>query len=75
MEEREGSKKDVHQIVLQLFRMSQEEGRKTRVRTKPCRWILQLPMTTVLPRRPGQLLRRAAVKTVTREMINFHILL
>ena len=75
MEEREGSKKEVHQVVLPLFRMSLEEERKTRVRMKPCRWTLQLSMTVMLPRRLGQLLRRAAVKTVTREMIHFHILL
>ena len=84
-EKMEGRKKKVVAVVQQLplLRMSQEEEeeeeeeegrRKTRVRMKPCRWTLQLPMTMMLPWRPGQPLRRAAVKTVTREnlMINFH---
>ena len=80
-EKMEGRKK-VMVVVQQLplLRMSQEEEeeeeeeerRKTRVRMKPCRWILQLPTMMMLPWRPGQPLRRAAVKTVTREMINFH---
>ena len=69
MEERKRSKK-VHQLMLLLFRMSQE-GKRTLVRMKPCRWTLQLLTMTMLPWRLGQLLRRAAVKTVTREMINF----
>ena len=79
-EKMEGRKKKVVAVVQQLplLRMSQEEEeeeegrRKTRVRMKPCRWTLQLPMMMMLPWRPGQPLRRAAVKTVTREMINFH---
>ena len=77
-EKMEGRKKKVVAVVQQLplLRMSQkEEGegkRKTRVRMKPCRWTPQLPTTMMLPRQPGQPLRRVAVKTVTREMINFH---
>ena len=75
-EKMEGRKKVVAVVQqLPLLRMSQEEEegrRKTRVRMKPCRWTLQLPMTMMLPQRLSQPLRRAAVKTVTREMINFH---